>query len=529
MTAQRREDVVSSLPGALPEDRELTLAFQRGDKGAYQAIYDRYHQRVLNVCRRMLGKPEDAEEAAQEAFLRVYQALYRFNGRYQLGPWVTRIATNVCLDHIRSRSRRPSEAMSDELLELELDTDEENPEVIHLKRVEGRRIRRVLDGLPPMHRAAIVLRDFEGLSYEEVAIALGISDCQTKALIHRARKSFKRSWNPVNGLQVLIPWRWIERVKRPDALHSDNVGEVARNSSRFAEGIASFSHVASSCGTALQQCGQFMGERMTALATTVLVGTAAIGGVAAGQHRVPPGSPNPPAQTSSAQPTGGWKPPARTGVRKKLPAQAALKQAPHQRVASASVIEPEGPLPSPAPAATPSPSPTPSPTPSATPSSAPPAPPAKSEGDSGSASNAPTQVALGFARGGTPPSAAPSSDSTTVDCASGAVTQELVAPVWDGDASYEGQLTLRLTKTSSQFSLSLTRAGSQYSYNGGSSQPLATRSEGKLELTFNGSFSWSGGERPSNAGLPDSGRFSGRLLIDCAAEHVLTESLLFTT
>src|SRR5687767_7015316 len=110
---------VLGLPTGSFEDKELTLAFQAGQKGAYQAIYERHHPRVSNVCRRMLSDPQDAQDATQETFLRVYQALGRFNGRYQLGAWITRIATNVCLDHLRGGKRRPTKQVSFEEIEDE--------------------------------------------------------------------------------------------------------------------------------------------------------------------------------------------------------------------------------------------------------------------------------------------------------------------------------------------------------------------------------------------------------------------------
>ncbi|MEA2487456.1 MAG: hypothetical protein QOF16_1110, partial [Actinomycetota bacterium] len=119
----------------------------------------------------MLGQPEDAKEASQETFLRVYQGLGRFNGRYQLGPWITRIATNVCLDQLRSRQRKPSQAMPiEDFIRFEPATEGgvPEPEAVVIRNFESRRVRKVLESLPPAHRAAIVLRDFEGLSYSEV-------------------------------------------------------------------------------------------------------------------------------------------------------------------------------------------------------------------------------------------------------------------------------------------------------------------------------------------------------------------------
>ncbi len=179
-----------------PEDRELTLAFQRGEKGAYQAIYDRYAPKVRSVCYRMLSHPEDAKEAAQESFLRIYQALGRFNGQYQLGPWISRITTNVCLDHLRAGRRRPFDPTPIEDL---LHSPSGPPEVtdpawMTVQAASDRRVMRQVAALPPRHRDALILRDLEGHSYAEVAHHLELTEGQTKSLIHRARKGFRRAW-----------------------------------------------------------------------------------------------------------------------------------------------------------------------------------------------------------------------------------------------------------------------------------------------------------------------------------------------
>src|ERR671918_2414499 len=86
--------------------------------------------------------------------------------------------------------------------------ERENPESIHIRRADGRRIGRLLASLSPLHRAAIVLRDFEGLSYEEIGAALEMTDSQVKALLHRARKGFRRSWD-AGRLAALAPLPWL--------------------------------------------------------------------------------------------------------------------------------------------------------------------------------------------------------------------------------------------------------------------------------------------------------------------------------
>src|ERR687895_89011 len=140
MTAQRADELFFEAPPAgTPEERALALAFKRGERGAYEQIHERYEARVLSVCKRMLGDPDDAQEAAQEAFLRIYQGLPRFNGRYRLGALAVRIATNVCLDQLRSRARRPSDPAPMEILDLEPGgpIEDSDPELLFLRRAEG--------------------------------------------------------------------------------------------------------------------------------------------------------------------------------------------------------------------------------------------------------------------------------------------------------------------------------------------------------------------------------------------------------
>lgn len=195
------------------EDKELVLAFKRGEDGSYQAIYERYSPRVSGICRRMLNQSQDAEEAQQETFMRVYTSLPKFNGRYQLGAWVSRIATNVCLDHIRSKGRKPADCASHEMLvDLSAAADENGPEEELLRSDERQKVREVLATLSPTHRAALALREFEGMSYDDIAVALNMTEPQVKALIHRARRAFKKQWAP--GLAALLPWRLISKVRR---------------------------------------------------------------------------------------------------------------------------------------------------------------------------------------------------------------------------------------------------------------------------------------------------------------------------
>jgi RNA polymerase sigma-70 factor (ECF subfamily) len=176
-------------------DRDLVIAFQSGEDVAYDEIYRRHSRRVSGICVRMLGDSQDAQEAAQEAFLKAYQALARFNGTYQLGAWLARIAANVCLDHLRVRARSAkvvSLPFGDDLLD-----EAGPPEDVVLGR--NPRVDDAIESIQPLHATALKLRALEGLSHKEIAGRLSMTPEQVKALLHRARTSFKRAWNNAQG------------------------------------------------------------------------------------------------------------------------------------------------------------------------------------------------------------------------------------------------------------------------------------------------------------------------------------------
>lgn len=176
------------------EGRALALAFKAGERNAYEAIYERYRPLVNSICRRRLSA-HDAEEAAQETFLRVFTALDRFNGSYKLEAWIARIARNVCLDSMRSSRRRPADPTPDEaFIRIPEPIEASDPLSLTLRAYQAHVVRRTIEALPRWHRAAIVLRDYEGHSYLEIASHLNLSESQVKALIHRARKGFRRRW-----------------------------------------------------------------------------------------------------------------------------------------------------------------------------------------------------------------------------------------------------------------------------------------------------------------------------------------------
>ncbi|MGH2596350.1 MAG: RNA polymerase sigma factor, partial [Actinomycetota bacterium] len=196
----------------LGDDRELVLAFQSGDDDAYAGIYLKYRNLAAQICYRILQDRDEVEEAVQETMLRVYRGLPRFNGRYQLQAWVARIATNVSLDMIRARSRRPQRAPALHDISEEFETlagPSADDSIDELERIlDQEEVRGILSAIPEHHRDALVLREFEGRSHEEIASAMGVSPDQAKALIHRAKKSFRRAWDGEverRGIAALAP------------------------------------------------------------------------------------------------------------------------------------------------------------------------------------------------------------------------------------------------------------------------------------------------------------------------------------
>ena len=500
---------VAGVPAGSLEDKELTLAFQGGDKGAYQAIYDRHSGRVHSVCRRMLGNPQDAQEAAQESFLRVYQALGRFNGRYQLGPWITRIATNVCLDHIRARSRRPADVAQLEVIDLDGDRhhDAKGPEFLVIRNAESRRVRQALSDLPPHHRAAIVLRDFEGLSYAEVAIALGMTECQVKALIHRARQNFKRSWTP---LSLLMPWRLLGRVKEVDVSARDHVSQA----------IAATSQVAPACTSALQQCGQYMVERVAPIVTAAIV-TAA--GVTSHAATTPPRPEQNRTATTAvsakSSPANSFKVLSQTNSRKEAEPSRVKAPAPTKAAPVA-----------PTPEATSTPETTPEPEASPTPAESPPPPSPPAPSGTPKAAPQPFAPAVGFDYGRPVVGRTPRSHTAAVSCSKDQLDQRLETVVEDDDSAvtYPAVLVLNWdAATASALSMELTvwKNGHEIYYSGTADLADGSYPEGQRKMSFMGNYGTLN-EQARSMDLPTSGRFTAALTLDCAALSVITESVV---
>jgi len=155
---------------------------RRGDPGAFEEIYRRHSPRVYSLAYRLTGSLADAEDLLQEAFLLVHRKLDSFKGESALGTWIYRLATNCCVDFLRSRQHREDQAT--ETLDEALPP---TPRAAAALRVEHLDLERAIARLPPGYRSAFVLHDVEGFGHNEVAAMLGIAEGTSKSQVHKAR------------------------------------------------------------------------------------------------------------------------------------------------------------------------------------------------------------------------------------------------------------------------------------------------------------------------------------------------------
>ncbi len=281
----------------LDDDKSLVLAFQSGDIDAYSDIFVKYRALSAQICYRILQDREETDEAVQETMLRVYRGLGRFNGRYQLQAWVARIATNVALDMVRARSRRPQRdpALSDisENSGLILALTEDTSEAVE-RVLDQEEIRTTLASIPDHHREALVLREFEGRSHEEIGEALGVSPQQAKALIHRAKKSFRRAWDQGGerrGVAALAPIIFLAPFRLPGFLRK--LWQPAHDVVASATSTVQQAAIQVSAAPVVTQSAVSMADKVTAAAITVIVaGTVGVGAVAI-RHTQKPTKPTP--------------------------------------------------------------------------------------------------------------------------------------------------------------------------------------------------------------------------------------------
>lgn len=165
------------------DDGALVSRTQIGEREAFSELVRRHQTAVYRVCYRILGNKEDAEDAAQEAFIRAYRKLDTFQGRSAFKTWMLRLAINVSLNERGRRKGPPPKEMLPEPVP--------GPEGQVIEAEAATRLHEALRLVQPDHRAAVVLHDLEGLTYEETAASLGIPEGTAKSWAYRGRQRLK--------------------------------------------------------------------------------------------------------------------------------------------------------------------------------------------------------------------------------------------------------------------------------------------------------------------------------------------------
>jgi len=183
-------------------DKELVLRVQQGDKTAYDLLVIKYQHRIIQLVNRYVKDPSEAQDVAQEAFIKAYRALANFRGDSAFYTWLYRIAINTAKNYLVSRNRRYSDYQVDiqDAEQVEnapqlkgMDTPEfllMNDEIVSV-------IRAAIEKLPEEMKVAIMLREFEGLSYEEIAQAMECPVGTVRSRIFRAREAIDEKLGPL--------------------------------------------------------------------------------------------------------------------------------------------------------------------------------------------------------------------------------------------------------------------------------------------------------------------------------------------
>lgn len=164
-------------------DRDLILRARHGEAEAFGELVRIHQTSVFNVCYRMLGERREAEDMAQEAFIRAYERIHTFDAERPFGPWMRRVAANVCLNHLSAQKAEDAE-LDDERDAVHAPSTESSREL----REEAERIRMALASLPSQYRAVVELRHYQEMSYDEIAAAMQIPLSAVKSHLFRARK-----------------------------------------------------------------------------------------------------------------------------------------------------------------------------------------------------------------------------------------------------------------------------------------------------------------------------------------------------
>jgi RNA polymerase sigma-70 factor (ECF subfamily) len=186
------------------DDRELVARCQRGDRNAFRLLFVRYHRRAFGLALGVVHNPDTAQDVVQEAFLKAHRHLDGFEGNASFYTWLYRIVMNVAIDHLRKQNRSPTVDYDEAVAHADEDGAAPGEEAIlpqllggnPVKELQRKEIREKLEAalaqLSPNHRAVLVMRELDGLSYEEMAKVMKCSKGTIMSRLFHARKNMQK-------------------------------------------------------------------------------------------------------------------------------------------------------------------------------------------------------------------------------------------------------------------------------------------------------------------------------------------------
>ena len=184
-------------------DQALVERVQKGDKAAFELLVAKYHRKIIRLVSRLVRDAAEVEDVTQEAFIKAYRALPQFRGESAFYTWLYRIAVNTAKNHLATQGRRAptsTEANAEEaetFAEADQRRDINTPESLLMSKQIAQTVNAAMEALPDELRTAITLREIEGLSYEEIAEAMGCPIGTVRSRIFRAREAIASRLRPL--------------------------------------------------------------------------------------------------------------------------------------------------------------------------------------------------------------------------------------------------------------------------------------------------------------------------------------------
>jgi RNA polymerase sigma factor (sigma-70 family) len=253
-------------------DERLVASMRRGDHAAFGVLMSRYEPRLLRFCHQLLRSREDAEDVLQEVFVSAFNAILADERPINVQPWLYRIAKNRSLNHMRR-----IKAIAVDSLEAHLPGCESTADTVH-GREELRLLMEDIQDLPATQRSALVLREMEALSYEQIAEVMNKSVPSVKSLLVRARRSLvKAAEARARGCAALLPLGPLAVLKRLTALHFGRSTGAGATAAGAGAGVAGQTVIgASSAGFVSASVGAVAAKSAAGLAAAALLGAGAV-------------------------------------------------------------------------------------------------------------------------------------------------------------------------------------------------------------------------------------------------------------